>query len=155
MKKNWNFVHDEAAQANWAPGLREIFDYRDLGIKQGTGGDYVAHVIRKNGKQSSMYNADADFVRSTLPNRLPIHASPAQQFFFNQETLTVETPSQAWSPVQTTRQPNNSAAHSHVPFLGLQLAQVTPTSIGSLDWVATELGNDGVNLLVSMFCKGI
>ena len=52
MTKRWNFVHDEAAQANWAPGLREIFDYRDLGIKQGTGGDYVAHVIRKNGKES-------------------------------------------------------------------------------------------------------
>lgn len=52
MTKKWNFVHDEAAQAKWSPGLREIFDYRDLGIKQGTGGDYVAHVIRKNGKQA-------------------------------------------------------------------------------------------------------
>ncbi len=52
MKTKWNFVHDEAAQAAWSPGLREIFDYRDLGIKQGTGGDYVAHVIRKNGKQA-------------------------------------------------------------------------------------------------------
>ena len=51
MTKKWNFVHDEAAQAKWSPGLREIFDYRDLGIKQGTDGDYVAHVIRKNGKQ--------------------------------------------------------------------------------------------------------
>ncbi len=52
MKTKWNFVHDEAAQAAWSPGLREIFDYRDLGIEQGTGGDYVAHVIRKNGKQA-------------------------------------------------------------------------------------------------------
>ena len=51
-KRKWNFVHNEAARAEWAPGLREIFDYRDLGIKQGTGGDYVAHVIRKNGKKS-------------------------------------------------------------------------------------------------------
>ena len=24
------------------PGLREIFEYRDLGIKDGTNGDYVA-----------------------------------------------------------------------------------------------------------------
>jgi len=53
MKKTkWNFVHDEAAQAKWAPGLREIFDYRDLGIEEGTGGDYVAHLIRKNGKKA-------------------------------------------------------------------------------------------------------
>ena len=51
-KRKWNFVHNEAAQTEWAPGLREIFDYRDLGIKQGTGGDYVAHVIRRNGKKS-------------------------------------------------------------------------------------------------------
>ena len=51
-KRKWDFVHNEAAQADWAPGLREIFDYRDLGIRQGTGGDYVAHVIRKNEKKS-------------------------------------------------------------------------------------------------------
>ncbi len=47
----WRFVHHEAADAEWSPGLRQIFDYRDLGIKGGTGGDYVAHVIRANGKK--------------------------------------------------------------------------------------------------------
>ncbi|MDX1375548.1 MAG: cupin domain-containing protein [Burkholderiales bacterium] len=52
MKKTWRFVHDEAAKATWAPGLRQIFDYRDLGIKDGTGGDYVAQVIRRNGRPS-------------------------------------------------------------------------------------------------------
>jgi len=50
--KQWDFVHNLANEAKWTPGLREIFDYRDLGIKQGTGGDYVAHVIRKNGVKS-------------------------------------------------------------------------------------------------------
>lgn len=47
---NWHFVHHEAAGAQWTPGLRKIFEYRDLGIEQGTGGDYVAHVIRANGE---------------------------------------------------------------------------------------------------------
>ena len=47
----WQFVHDLAAEAKWTPGLREIFEYRDLGIKGGTKGDYVAHVIRHNGKK--------------------------------------------------------------------------------------------------------
>ncbi len=50
MKKDWNFVHNLAEGANWTEGLREIFEYRDLGIKDGTNGDYVAHIIRANGK---------------------------------------------------------------------------------------------------------
>lgn len=49
--KTWDFVHDLASEAAWKPGLREIFDYRDLGIKAGTKGDYVAHIIRANGKK--------------------------------------------------------------------------------------------------------
>ena len=51
MTKEWDFVHDLASEATWAPGLREIFDYRDLGIKDGTNGDYVAHLIKANGKK--------------------------------------------------------------------------------------------------------
>ena len=50
--RNWRFKHDEAKAAAWTPGLREIFEYRDLGIKDGTAGDYVAHLIRHNGKQA-------------------------------------------------------------------------------------------------------
>ena len=50
-RTNWSFVHNLAEGANWTPGLREIFEYRDLGIKDGTNGDYVAHVIRHNGKE--------------------------------------------------------------------------------------------------------
>jgi uncharacterized protein YjlB len=49
--KAWDFVHNQASDAKWSPGLREIFDYRDLGIKEGTKGDYVAHIIRHNGKK--------------------------------------------------------------------------------------------------------
>jgi uncharacterized protein YjlB len=49
--KAWDFVHNQASGAKWSPGLREIFDYRDLGIKDGTKGQYVAHIIRHNGKK--------------------------------------------------------------------------------------------------------
>jgi uncharacterized protein YjlB len=49
--KNWTFSHDVARSAEWTPGLREIFEYRDLGIKEGTKGDYVAHLIRRNDKK--------------------------------------------------------------------------------------------------------
>ena len=52
-RENWNFVHNEADKADWTPGLREIFEYRDLGIKAGTNGDFVAHVIRANGKEQA------------------------------------------------------------------------------------------------------
>jgi uncharacterized protein YjlB len=51
MEKLWDFVHNQAGDAHWTPGLREIFDYRDLGIKDGTKGDYVAHIIKANGKK--------------------------------------------------------------------------------------------------------
>ena len=44
--KSWQFVHHQAADADWTQGMRAIFEYRDLGIALGTGGDYVAHVIR-------------------------------------------------------------------------------------------------------------
>ena len=53
MGTNWNFVHNLGDEATWSPGLREIFEYRDLGIKDGTNGDYVAHIIRANGKESA------------------------------------------------------------------------------------------------------
>ena len=46
--KKWSFVHHEERGAKWAGGLRNIFEYRDLGIKNATNGDYVAHVIRRN-----------------------------------------------------------------------------------------------------------
>ena len=47
----WHFSHNVAKDANWKPGLREIFDYRDLGIETGTEGDYIAHVIKHNGRK--------------------------------------------------------------------------------------------------------
>ena len=49
----WQFVHDENKDANWATGLRKIFEYRDLGIKAGTNNAYVAHVIRAVGREDS------------------------------------------------------------------------------------------------------
>ena len=50
MTDTWKFNHNRASEAEWTPGLREIFDYRDLGIKASTDGDYIAHVIKANGK---------------------------------------------------------------------------------------------------------
>ncbi|MDP6952921.1 MAG: cupin domain-containing protein [Alphaproteobacteria bacterium] len=47
----WNFVHNEATNAEWKEGLRNIFDYRDLGIKAGTDGDYIAHIVKANGRK--------------------------------------------------------------------------------------------------------
>ena len=47
-KKDWEFVHSVADGAEWKPGLRKIFDYRDLGVSSGTDGDFIAHVIRRN-----------------------------------------------------------------------------------------------------------
>ena len=49
--KGWSFIHNIAQNADWKPGLREIFDYRDLGLKDGTNGDYIAHIIKANGKE--------------------------------------------------------------------------------------------------------
>jgi quercetin dioxygenase-like cupin family protein len=41
-----NFVATHAQGANFDRGLRSFFKYRDLGIKQATGGQVDAHVIR-------------------------------------------------------------------------------------------------------------
>jgi len=52
-RDTWKFVHAEEDGTEWKPGLREIFDYRDLGVKDGTNGDYIAHIIKANGKKQS------------------------------------------------------------------------------------------------------
>lgn len=49
--KGWEFAHNLAETAKWTAGLREIFEYRDLGLKDATKGDYVAHLIRHNGRK--------------------------------------------------------------------------------------------------------
>lgn len=51
-RRHWRFAHNSAEDAVWTPGLREIFEYRDLGVKDATSGDFVAHVIRHNGKKT-------------------------------------------------------------------------------------------------------
>jgi mannose-6-phosphate isomerase-like protein (cupin superfamily) len=50
-KTDWTFVHNLASDAKWTEGLREIFEYRDLGVKDGTNGDYIAHIVKANGKK--------------------------------------------------------------------------------------------------------
>ncbi len=50
-KADWTFTHNTAADAVWTEGLREVFEYRDLGVKSGTNGDYIAHIVKANGKK--------------------------------------------------------------------------------------------------------
>ncbi len=51
--EGFDFVHAKASDARWNPGLRAIFDYRDLGIEEGTKGRYIAHIIRANGEKTA------------------------------------------------------------------------------------------------------
>ena len=51
MTDKWEFAHSKASEAVWTPGLREIFEYRDLGWKDSSKGDYVAHIVKANGKE--------------------------------------------------------------------------------------------------------
>ncbi|MDH3452790.1 MAG: cupin domain-containing protein [Gammaproteobacteria bacterium] len=47
MASEQKFLHHEAATGKFVTsGLRSYFEYRDLGIKDATRGDFVAHVIR-------------------------------------------------------------------------------------------------------------
>ena len=47
----WTFIHSESKNSVWDKGLREILSYRYLGLDTGTNGDYVAQVIKNNGKK--------------------------------------------------------------------------------------------------------
>ena len=53
MTKSWKFSHCVAAEAEWTPGLREIFEYCDVGVKDATNGDYVAQIVRSTGATNS------------------------------------------------------------------------------------------------------
>jgi mannose-6-phosphate isomerase-like protein (cupin superfamily) len=47
MAKKQQFSHQEGATAEFVKdGLRSYFEYRDLGIKDASGGDFIAHVVR-------------------------------------------------------------------------------------------------------------
>ncbi|MDF1792046.1 MAG: cupin domain-containing protein [Thalassobaculaceae bacterium] len=52
-KETWKFSHNEAAESVFTAGMRKIFEYRDLGVKDATNGDYVAHIVKANGKKST------------------------------------------------------------------------------------------------------
>ncbi len=43
---NQRFAVSHAAESRFERGLRPFFEYRDLGIRDATGGQVVAHVIR-------------------------------------------------------------------------------------------------------------
>jgi hypothetical protein len=68
--KRWSFIHNLASEAKWTPGVREIFEYRDLGIKDGTNGDYVAHLIRRNGRKTIDEVTTVACARLRVPVRL-------------------------------------------------------------------------------------
>ena len=44
--EGYKFTAAYAEDASWAPGLRDFFEYRDLGIQAATGGDFKAHILR-------------------------------------------------------------------------------------------------------------
>lgn len=47
MATEQKFSHHEGDKGEWEKrGLRSYFEYRDLGIKDATNGDVVAHIIR-------------------------------------------------------------------------------------------------------------
>lgn len=53
-----------AAQAEYDPGLRAFFAYRDLGIRAASGGSFGAHVIRAvpgEGPKPAWHTHDLDF----------------------------------------------------------------------------------------------
>jgi hypothetical protein len=35
--QQWRFGHHVAADASWSKGMRQIFEYRDLGVEAATG----------------------------------------------------------------------------------------------------------------------
>jgi len=43
---NHKFIVKHVEEAQWKPGLRSEFEYRDLGIREATGNQFGAHVIR-------------------------------------------------------------------------------------------------------------
>jgi mannose-6-phosphate isomerase-like protein (cupin superfamily) len=45
-KGKHKFIVKHSDEGGWTPGLRSDFEYRDLGIKDATGGEFGAHIIR-------------------------------------------------------------------------------------------------------------
>ena len=41
MSDQHQFAHSRTSEAEWTSGLRKMFDYRDLGVKTATNGDFV------------------------------------------------------------------------------------------------------------------
>ena len=63
-RSHWKFVHSQDNDAEWVPGLREIFEYRDLGIESTINSKFVAHVISAlpgRGAEGAWHKHDLDF----------------------------------------------------------------------------------------------
>jgi mannose-6-phosphate isomerase-like protein (cupin superfamily) len=60
--ENWKFIHSQADKANWKPGLREIFDYRDLGFIEATNGDYIVKTQRDEVQEWHLHECSFQFV---------------------------------------------------------------------------------------------
>ena len=64
-KSEQKFVAHYADKAEYKPGLRSYLKYRDLGVADGTGGRFHAHVIRPSGaspgKSSGLHWHELDF----------------------------------------------------------------------------------------------
>ncbi len=66
------FTTSPSGTAVWADGLRDFFQYRDLGVAEATGGKYRAHVIRVR---------DGDDTSGLHTTGLHTHALDFQMFY--------------------------------------------------------------------------
>jgi len=44
--EGYRFSASYVKDAKWDPGLRDFFEYRDLGVTAATGGEFKAHILR-------------------------------------------------------------------------------------------------------------
>ncbi len=51
MTDNREFEHNKASGAIRTEGLREIFEYRDPGIKAAIRGDHIARIVKADGRK--------------------------------------------------------------------------------------------------------
>ena len=84
---NHKFIVKRAGQAEWTPGLRPEFEYRDLGIRDATGNEYGAHIIRMTG--SGLKHSTGRHSHTTGFQMIYVLAGEARFWFEGEGEITV------------------------------------------------------------------
>ena len=83
-----------ADEAEWVDGLRPYFEYRDLGIKGATNGQFKAHLLRVKASEGGTSDGAIKMGEPTSPHTTGLHrhGDPSKGYLDFQMNFVLQVP---------------------------------------------------------------